>query len=48
MFDCRWYALLLTRTVNTPLALCEDGSEALDVTGRLFIAMAGRLVAEVG
>jgi hypothetical protein len=43
LLDCRWYALLLTRTVNTPLALCEAWGEALAVTGRLLIAMAGRL-----
>jgi hypothetical protein len=23
MLDCRWYALLLTRTVNTPIAIYE-------------------------
>jgi hypothetical protein len=34
-----FYALLSTRTVNTQLTLCG----ALDVTGRLLIAMAGRL-----
>jgi hypothetical protein len=38
-FGCRWYALLLTCSVNTQLALCE----ALDVTGRRLIAMDGRL-----
>jgi hypothetical protein len=34
---CRWYALLLTRSVNTQLALCEWGSAPLDdlVGGRL-------------
>jgi hypothetical protein len=39
---------LLTRSVNTQVALCEACGEALDVTGRLFIATAGRLVVEVG
>jgi hypothetical protein len=43
MFGCRWYALLLARSVNTQHALCG----ALGVTGRLFVAMAGRLEAEV-
>jgi hypothetical protein len=43
MFGCRWYALLSTRTVNTQLALCEASGGALDVTGRLLIAMAGQL-----
>jgi hypothetical protein len=41
---CRWYALLLARTVSTQLALCE----ALDVTGRRLFAMSGRLAVEVG
>jgi hypothetical protein len=55
---CRWYALLLARSVNTQLALCG----ALDVTGRELVAeaagdlwsksadgaaMAGRLVGTV-
>jgi hypothetical protein len=44
MFGCRWYALLLTRSVNTQLALCG----ALGVTGRRLVAVAGRLVVEVG
>jgi hypothetical protein len=44
VLGCRWYALLLTRTVNTQLALCG----ALDITGRRLVAMAGRLVVEVG
>jgi hypothetical protein len=44
MFGCRWYALLLARSVNTQLALCG----ALDVAGRRLVAMAGRLVVEVG
>jgi hypothetical protein len=48
MFDCRWYARSLTRTLNTPLALCKAWGGALDVTGRLLIAMAGRLAVEVG
>jgi hypothetical protein len=39
----RRYALILTSTVNTPLAFCEVCSRALDVTGRMLIAMAGRL-----
>jgi hypothetical protein len=43
MFGCRWYALLLARTVSTQLALCGVESGALDVTGRRLIAMAGRL-----
>jgi hypothetical protein len=47
MFDCRWYARLLTRTVDTPLALCEAWGGAVDVTGRLLIAMARRLIVEV-
>jgi hypothetical protein len=41
---CRWYVLLLARSVNTQLALCG----VLDVTGRRLIVMAGRLVVEVG
>jgi hypothetical protein len=48
MFGCRWYALLLARSVNTQLALCGVGSDALDVTGRQLFAMAGRVVVEVG
>jgi hypothetical protein len=48
ILGCRWYALLLARSVNTQLALCGAGSGALDVTGRRFVAMAGRLVIEVG
>jgi hypothetical protein len=48
LLDCRWYALLLTRTVNTPLALCKAWGGTLDVTGRMLIAMAVRLVIEVG
>jgi hypothetical protein len=43
MFVCRWYALLLARSINTQFALCEAWRGALDVTGRRFIAMAGRL-----
>jgi hypothetical protein len=43
MFGCRWYALLLARSVNTQLALCGAWSGAFDVTGRRLIAMAGRL-----
>jgi hypothetical protein len=39
ILGCRWYAVLLTRSVNTQLALCG----ALDVTGRRLIAVAGRL-----
>jgi hypothetical protein len=45
---CRWYALLLARSVNTQLELCGAWSGALNVTGRRLIAMAGRLVVEVG
>jgi hypothetical protein len=44
MLGCRWYSLLLTRSVNKQLALCG----ALDVTGRRLVAVAGRLVVEVG
>jgi hypothetical protein len=43
MFIADGNALLLERSVNTQLALCGDGSGALDVTGRRLIAMAGRL-----
>jgi hypothetical protein len=42
MFVCRWYALLLARSVNTQLALCGAWSGALDVTGHRLIAT-GRL-----
>jgi hypothetical protein len=38
----------LTRSVNTQLALCEVWGGALDVTGRRLVAVAGRLVVEVG
>jgi hypothetical protein len=48
ILNCRWYALLLTRSVNTQLELCGAWGGALDVTGRWKIAMAGRLVVEVG
>jgi hypothetical protein len=48
MLACRWYALLLPRTLNTQLVLCEAWDGTLAVTGRLLIAMAGRLVVEVG
>jgi hypothetical protein len=41
---CRWYALLLTRSVNTQLSLCGAWGGALDITGRRLIAMAGPLV----
>jgi hypothetical protein len=51
---CRWCALLLTRSVNTQLALCGAGSGALDVTGcggratcswsRLTALLLGRLL----
>jgi hypothetical protein len=41
MFVCRWYALLLARSVNTQLALCEAWSGALDVTGRLLMRWPG-------
>jgi hypothetical protein len=44
MFVCRWYALLLARSVNTQLALCG----AFDVTGWRLVAVAGQLVIEVG
>jgi hypothetical protein len=44
MFGCRLHALLLTRSVNIQLALCG----ALGVTGRRLVAVAGRLVVEVG
>jgi hypothetical protein len=44
MFLCRWYALLLACSVNTQLALCG----ALGVTDRRLVAVAGRLVVEVG
>jgi hypothetical protein len=40
--------ILLTRSVNTQLALYEAWSGALDVTGRRLIAIAGWLVVEVG
>jgi hypothetical protein len=48
ILGCRWYALLLERSVNTQLSLCGAGSGALDVTDRRLIAMAGRLVVEIG
>jgi hypothetical protein len=48
ILGCRWYALLLARSVNTQLSLCGDGSGALDVTGWRLIAMAGRLIVEIG
>jgi hypothetical protein len=48
ILGCGWYALLLARTVITQFALCEAWIGALDVTGRRLIAMAGRLVVEVG
>jgi hypothetical protein len=48
ILGCRWYALLLARSVNIQLALCGAGSGALDVTGRRLIAMAGRLIVEIG
>jgi hypothetical protein len=44
MLGCKWYALLLTRSVNTQLALCG----APDVTVRRLVAVAERLVVEVG
>jgi hypothetical protein len=37
MLGCRWYAHLLTHSVNTQLALWG----ALDVTGRRLVAVAG-------
>jgi hypothetical protein len=48
ILGCRWYALLLARSVNTQLALCGAGSGALNVTGQQLIVMAGRLVVEIG
>jgi hypothetical protein len=40
ILGCRWCALLLTRSVNTQPALCG--------AGRRLVAVAGRLVVEVG
>jgi hypothetical protein len=45
---CRWHAPLLARSANTQLVLCGAWSGSIDVTGRLLIPMAGRLVVEVG
>jgi hypothetical protein len=48
IIGCRWYALLLTRTVITQLALCEIWGGALAVVSRRLIAVAWRLLVEVG
>jgi hypothetical protein len=48
ILGCWWYAPLLTRSVNTQLALCEAWGGALDVTGRRLVAMVGRLAVGVG
>jgi hypothetical protein len=48
MLGCEWYTPLLARSVNTRLPLCDDWVDLLDVTSRRSVAMAGRLVVEVG
>jgi hypothetical protein len=40
ILGCRWYAPLLTRSVNTRLALAELEVELLDVTGLRLVAEA--------
>jgi hypothetical protein len=40
ILDCRWYAPLLTRPINTQLRYAELEVELLDVTGRRLVAEA--------